>query len=72
MLVKRSLAQWVCSMKAPPCQKCCMTFIQKENVALALNSLMILFKVLPPATSPISAITLFWLLWLNNCNYLNC
>lgn len=70
-LVKGSLAQRDCSMKASPCQRCCMTFIQKENVALALNSLMILFKVLALATCPISVITLFWLLWRNNCNYLN-
>lgn len=46
-------------MKAPTGQRCRATFIQKENVALALNSLTMLFKVSPPATCPISAITLF-------------
>lgn len=61
-LVKGSLAQWICSMKAPPSQKCCMTFIQKENVALNLNSLMIHFKVLLLAIFSINVITLFWLL----------
>lgn len=54
-----TLAQQDRPTKAPPGQRCRVTFIQKENVALALNTLTMLFKVLPPATCPISAITLF-------------
>lgn len=50
MLVKGSLAQWICSMKALPSQKCCMTFIQN------LNSFMIHFKA---AIFLINVITLF-------------
>lgn len=61
-LVKGNLAQWTCSMKALPSQKCCMTFIQKENVALNLNSLMIHFKVLLLAIFSINVIAFFWLL----------